>query len=337
MATNRRAVNSTVADATKEDDLEEQHRVVQQDDGDMQLVPLLDNDTHKGSHHQLEQPSDSSDLNNNNNATADTANTASTASPEDVQACFEFLSFAFLLYAFFCIITYVLHVSYQVFDVIYYPVGMGYMLVINSRFDLYPRFTSHRFVQWLDNKENQVISYLALLLFFYVINHDYMYYRYLTHIFEGSMFHIPWNVILVTSAVILMFVTSISIVVIASRKIFRMVRFVHRYRQVQRELMASSSSSSESVAPEIDYETKVKLSLNGIIIVLCTAIFFIGRHRFHVYDDDDGPPYAGFFHGMCEFLFGISTIAAIYSGIRWIRTTPNSLLILSNTIGSYTG
>jgi hypothetical protein len=232
----------------------------------------------------------------------------------------ELLGVGVTVFAFFYIIPYflvsLLDVSIRVLKAIYYPLGIGYILVLHQKMDRKDKFRNHWVIKWIDQNDYKCIGYLVLLLCIYSIDH-----RTHGHFLDGlsnifgrenqhPFIYYPWNISLMLLVVGFMALSSTSVVFLASRKIFVTFRLA-RTMQAGRE-------------------RTVVLAKGGAIVALSALLFALSRKK--VQDGEyEGPPFGSFFWGTCEACLFSSSVAALFAGVQFLRAHDWTMPSLTTT------
>jgi hypothetical protein len=200
-------------------------------------------------------------------------------------------------------------VGMKVVFAIHFPIGIGYILVLHRKMDQKERFRNHWMIQWIDKKDYQCIVYLIVLLCIYSIDHR-------THgeiqnwwsalfgsEYENPNWFYPWNVILMLTTISFMVLSSASVILMASRKIF----VTHR--------------SARTMQP--GRERTLVVGKGGAIVSLSVLLFVLSVRKVEA-GEYYGPPLGGFFFATCEACLFASTIAAIFKGVNYLRSQDQS-------------
>jgi hypothetical protein len=228
----------------------------------------------------------------------------------DPNSDLELLGVGVAVFAFFYIIPYLLisalDVSLRVLQAIYYPLGIGYILVLHQTMDRKEKFRNHWAVKWIDKKDNdyKCMGYLVLLLCIYSIDHRThgSFLLWLSEVFgsenQHPFFFYPWNIVLLLVTVSFMALSSTSVVFLASRKTYVNFRLVR------------------TMQPGTERTTT--LAKGGAILALSVAMFALSRQKSEDGEDED-PPFGGFFWGTCEACLLASSLAAMFAGVQFLR------------------
>lgn len=227
----------------------------------------------------------------------------------------EWLGLGLGVFAFFYIVPYIvlniMNLSLRAMFFIYYPLGIGYILILHQSLDQNnAKFRNHKFIKFIDNKDYYCIAYLVSLLAIYAVDHRTHGHilNWISNIFGSGVLYYPWNITLFLVVVSFMALSSASVVLLASRKTYVTLKLV-RTMQPGRE-------------------RSLVLIKGGLILALSVALLTLSREKFEE-GEYEGPPFGSVFYGTCELCLIVSSVAAIFAAVKYIRsndwTMPESI------------